>query len=160
MYHQLFWILVNGAVLIPDSLHILSIVATPELYGESKESIQDTFQRHGQSINSNVESKGREEVLLRVLKRNNIRIRKNTLKHNQHWSIQLFRLTQERKAAICNWAKLVVSDKGDQYADTIIHQLFDNSKIRTSLNRLADECTAEKAPKIIKQSDLVGKKWE
>lgn len=149
-----FWILTNEAVVIPDSLHILAVVAAPELFGESEESIQKTFKGHDQNQNSNVESAAREEVLLRVVSRNNIRIRKNLQKCNQHWSIQLYRLTQERDSAICNWAKHAVVD-GDQYADVVIHELHNNSKTTTSIDHLAQRSRSSESPVIVKQSDLV-----
>ena len=70
----------NGTIVIPDSLHILAVVSSPALFGESEESIQMTFSKYGQNVNSNIESKAREEVLLRGINRNNIRIRKNIFK--------------------------------------------------------------------------------
>ena len=143
-----YWILLDGRIVIPDSLHILAVVAVPEMYGESQESIRETFRKYGQDPNSNVESTAREEVLLRVVNRNHIRIRKNTLKHNQKWKIQLFRLTQKRDTAICNWAKHVVVD-GDQYADVVIHELHNNSKKTTSINRLAQRSRSSEAPVIV-----------
>lgn len=73
--------------------------------------------------------------MLRVIKRNHIRIRKYVLKRSQHWSIQLYRLTEERRASITAWARNIVIN-GDQYADVIIHQFHDNSSMKTSLNDL------------------------
>jgi hypothetical protein len=149
-----FWILVDGRIVIPDNKHILAVVSAPELFGESGVSIIETFQKHGQNENSNIESKAREDVLLRVISRNHIRIRKNILKQQQHWSIQLYRLTDERRASISSWAKYVATD-GDQFADVIIHQLFDNFKIQTSLNHLAGS-TVDEAPVILRQTGLLG----
>lgn len=136
--NECFWILIDGRIVIPDSLHIHAVVSSPELFGESEDKIQETFQRYGQNSKSNFESKAREDVLLRVIKRNHIRIRKYIHKRCQHWSIQLYRLTDERRSAISAWANSVVTC-GDQYADVIVHQLHDDSKLQTSLNLLSDQ---------------------
>ncbi len=150
-----FWILEDGTIVIPDSLHILAIVSCPELFGESDRSIKNTFKRYHQQTSSNVESIAREEILLRVIKRNHIRIRKNILKRQQHWSLQLFELTPERKTSISAWAKYVCGLSGDKYADIIIHQLYDNSKMKTSLVLLAGGCTADIDPVIVTQVELL-----
>ncbi len=134
--HCCFWILIDGRVIAPD-LHIQAVVSDPEKFGESEEGIQESFQKYGQNPESNVESKAREEVLLRVIRRNHIRIRKYTLKCCQQFSIQLYRLTDERRSSISGWAKTIATD-GDQFADVVIHQLYDNSKMKTSLNLIKD----------------------
>lgn len=138
-----FWILNDGTIL-EQSRHILAVVAAPEKFGETEESIQQTFEKYGQNYMSNFEGRAREEIMSRVIKRNNIRIRKYIHKHCQHWIIQLYDLTDERKHQILKWAKYVSID-GDPYADVIIHTLHDNSKIVTSLDNLAEEyCGSEK----------------
>jgi hypothetical protein len=151
-----YWILTSGRIVIPDSLHILVVVSAPALFGESEESIQETFRKSEQDMRSNYEGKAREEVLLRVINRNNIRIRKNILKRQQHWSIQLYRLTAERKSSLSAWAKYMHGLSGDKYADVTIHQLYDDSKMRTSLDQLLAESAVDEDPVILKQSDLVG----
>jgi len=153
--NECFWILTDGRIVIPDILHILAVIDAPVAFGESNQTILDTFKKYGQNIKSNVESIAREKVLLRVINRNNIRIRKNIQKNCQHWSIQIYRLTDERKAAISEWAKYVATD-GDRYADVIIHQLYDNSKLKTSIDVLVEEYTGDGDPIIITQSELSG----
>ncbi len=44
-----YWILTNGTIVIPDSLHILAVVSAPALFGESEESIRKTFRKYGQA---------------------------------------------------------------------------------------------------------------
>ena len=89
MSNYCFWILENGTIVKPDSRHILAVVSAPIVFGETEESIHKTFKKYGQGISSNFEGKAREEVLLRVIKRNHIRIRKNQQKRNQlHESFQ------------------------------------------------------------------------
>ena len=149
-----FWILTDGRIIVPNSLHVKAVIYFPELFGESEGSILETFQRYGQSVASNVESKAREEVLSRVIKRNHIRIRKNIHKHCQHWSLQSFKLNTERKQAIAKWAKYVSGLTGDRYADVIIHQLHDGSKIKTSLNKLAGRYDGNGEPVVLSQAEL------
>lgn len=154
MSDNCFWILTDGRIVVPDSLHIMAVVSAPELFGESEESILDTFRKYGQNPSSNVESKAREEVLLRVIKRNNIRIRKNILKRQQHYCIQLFELTTEREQTIAKWSKYVSGLTGDKYADVIIHQCHDGSKIKTSLDKLAGGDDGNGEPEVLSQSEL------
>ena len=154
MSEYCFWILTDKRIVIPDNLHILAVVSAPKIFGETKQTIQETFKRYGQNVNSNYEGKSRQEILLRVINRNHIRIRKNNRKSHQHLSIQLFRLTEERKESISAWAKYV-TPADDKYADVIIHQLHDNSKMKIALNLLADGCTADIDPIIISQSELL-----
>ncbi len=150
-----FWILVDGTIVIPDSLHILAVVSAPALFGESEESLKNTFEPYGQGIQSNVEGKAREETLTRIIKRNHVRIRKNQYKGNQHWSLQLFEMTTEREQAITKWSKYVSGLKSDKYADVIIHQLHDGLKIRTSLDVLAGGYDGNEEPVVLSQAELI-----
>jgi hypothetical protein len=148
-----FWILTDGVIVKPNSRHILAVVATPELFGETKESLQNTFEPYGQGVHSNFEGKAREDVLLRVIRRNHIRIRKNQSPRNQHWSIQLYSLTKERQAAISAWATYINKDIDDKFADVIIHQFHDGSKFKTSLETLLNENKDSEDPKILTQHE-------
>lgn len=143
-----FWILNDGKILDKQSRHILAVVSAPELFGETEQSLEETFRKYGQDMKSNYEGEAREAVMLRVIRRNHIRIRKYVHRHCQHWIIQLSELTNERKALISAWAKYVGTD-GDQYADVIIHQLHDNSKLQTSFNLLMAESTVDEDPVIL-----------
>lgn len=155
MSEHCFWILTDGKIIIADSLHILAIVSAPELFGETVESLKETFEPYGQGIQSNYEGKAREETLTRVIKRNHIRLRKNQNKRNQHWSLQLFELTAEREQAIAKWAKYVSGLTGDKYADVIIHQSHDGSKIRTSLDKLAGGYDGAGETEVLSQAELI-----
>ena len=150
-----FWILTNGQIVKPDSRHILAVVCCPSAFGETRESIRQTFKEQGQSQNSNYEGVAREQVLTRVINLNNIRIRKNQHKRQQNWSLQLYELTDERKSAIATWAKYITNDTTDRYADVVIHQFKDESKIKTSLDKLAKEATADIQPVIVTQEELM-----
>ena len=152
-----FWILTDGTIVKPDSRHILAVASCPTVFGETLESLQKTFEPYGQGIHSNYEGQAREETLHRVIRRNHIRIRKNQLKRGQHWSIQLFRLTEERTQVISEWASYISLDTDDRYADVIIHQLHNNSKLRTSLDQLANQYTSTKKTVIVTQTELIRK---
>lgn len=149
-----FWILTNGKIVRPDSRHILCVVSCPSAFGETKESIRETFEKEMQSPHSNFESVAREQVLTRVINRNNIRIRKNQHKREQHWSLQLYELTDERRSAIAVWASYITNDTTDKFADVIIHQFKDESKIKTNLDTLAKECESDVKPMIVTQEEL------
>jgi hypothetical protein len=150
-----FWILTDGTIVKPDRRHILAVASAPRAFGETVESLQETFESYGQGIHSNFEGEAREIVLTRIIKRNHIRIRKNQHKNRQNWSIQLFILTDERKKDLSEWASYISSGTKDKYADVIIHQLNNNSKLRTSLDLLAEGFVGEREPVIVSQSELV-----
>ena len=152
-----YWILADGTIVEPDSRHILAVKAAPTAFGETEKSLSITFAKYGEEKNYNVESKARQEILLRVITRNHIRIRKYVHKRCQHISIQLYRLSHERRAAISESAKYMHGLSGDKYADVTIHQLYNDSKMRTSLDQLLAESTVDcEDPVILKQSDLIG----
>lgn len=139
MSDSCFWILNDGgSVVRPNSRHILAVTAAPQPFGETLDSIAATFTKFGEHPLSNVESKARQEVLQRVLGRNHIRIRKNNQARRQHWSVQLYKLSGERRRVLAVWACYISMTGGDTYADVIIHQLCDNSKIQTSLHVIAE----------------------
>ena len=152
-----FWILTDGTIVQPDSRHILAVTDAPFAFGESLKSLEETFKKYGQGIHSNFEGKAREETLLRVINKNHIRIRKNQQKRSQYWSIQLYNLTDKRRSSVSAWAKYISTYTNDKYADIIIHQLHDNSRIRTSLDILASEYNDDKEPVILTQDELVRK---
>jgi hypothetical protein len=77
-------------------------------------------------------------------------------KKGQHWSMQLYNLTFERRESISAWASYISADTEDKYADVIIHQFHNGSKVNTSLNKLADEYTGDKKPVIVTQQELTG----
>ena len=154
MSEDCFWILTDGRIVVPDSKHILAVVSAPSAFGESVKSLIRTFQPYGQGIQSNYEGKAREETLSRVIRRNHIRIRKNKYKWNQHWSLQLFEMTPEREQAIAQWSKYVSGLTGDRYADVVIHQFHDGSKIRTSLDKLAEGYDGNGEPEVLSQAEL------
>lgn len=157
MPEHCFWILTNGAIVIPDSRHILAVVCCPIAFDETKESIRETFEKQNQSPDSNFEGVAREEVLSRVIHRNHIRIRKNLHRENQHWSIQLHNLTAERRASISAWANYISADTEDIHADVIIHQFHNGSKFQISLNTLAEEYSGDdKKTVIVTQQELSG----
>ena len=149
-----YWILADGTIVEPHSRHILAVKAAPTTFGETKKSLSIIFAKYGEEKNHNVESNARQEILLRVIKRNHIRIRKYVLKRCQHWSLQLFELSTEREQAIAKWAKYVSGLTGDKYADVTINQLFDNSKMRTSLDKLAGGYDGKGEPEVLSQSEL------
>ena len=154
MSEYCFWILTDGMIVQPAEKHILAVVAAPLAFNETEDSLQETFKKYGQSHRSNFEGGAREEVLLRVIKRNHIRIRKNQFKRTQYWSLQLYRMSKERKDRMAAWASFITPMADDKFADVIIHQLSDGSRIRNSLDELANGYIGD-APEIINQDELL-----
>ncbi len=135
-----YWITDKGKLIKPDSRHIITVVKNPTKFGETDKTIQNTFDKHGEPVNTNMEGKAREEVLLRVIRRGNIRIRVNGTRNSQHWSIQLQKLTPKIEDILWFWANTVIKNgvAKDKYADVVIHELGKGDKMtRTSLDILA-----------------------
>ncbi len=152
-----FWILTNGNIIIPDSRHILAVVAVPAAFGETDETIKRTFEEYGEERNSNHEGRAREAILFRIIHRNHIRIRKNQFRRNQYWAVQLYDLTKERKFSLTRWAKYVLPLTNDKYADVRIHQLKDDSITLKCLKLLAEEFLVDvgETTVVITQSELI-----
>ena len=112
-----YWILTDGTIVKPDRCHILAVADVPIAFGETLSSLEKTFAGFAQGIHSNFEGKAREITLRRIIQRNHIRIRKNQQKRNQHWSIQLYNMNNERRSAIARWAKHISSTVTDRYGD-------------------------------------------
>jgi len=151
-----FWILLDGTIVVPDSRHILAVVAAPIAFGETDESINKTFKEYNESPMTNHEGRARETILLRVINRNHIRIRKNKSRNNQTLSVQLFQLTEERKEVLSRWARYILPLIDDKFADVVIHQLKYKSRLVTSLNLLAKECSSggDEVLTVLTQSQL------
>jgi hypothetical protein len=150
-----FWILENGTLVKPDARHILAVAAAPAAFGETRESLEQTFVKYGQAVESNFEGKARQEVLFRVIRRNHVRIRKNQQKREQHWSFQLEQLTRERQERISAWAAMITPFVDDRFADVRIYQFHDKSEMRTSLDQLAAAWQGDTRPQWISQDELV-----
>ena len=63
----------------------------------------------------------------------------------------------ERKKALSAWAKYIYDFSSDNYADVIIHEFFNGSKLRTSLDKLVAVNDNDRDPVILFQSELIGK---
>lgn len=140
MSEYAYWISPKCKIIKPKSRHILAVVRNPECFGETDKSIQQTFAKYNEPIHSNIEGKAREEILLRVIRRGNIRIRLGGTRRNQRWSIQLNKLTPKVNDYLWTWANQVINDgtAPDKYADVVIHQIGKNDKMtKTSLFDIA-----------------------
>ncbi len=153
MSEYCFFILEDETILKPDYRHILAVKEAPAAFGETDESLNVTFDKWGEKNNHNVESNARQEILLRVINRNIIRIRKNQSKRNQNWSIQLHNLTKKKEEAIFSWASYIIEKEYDRYGTVVIHQFADGSKKIVFINELADKHIG-KTPKVITQNEL------
>jgi hypothetical protein len=141
---ECFWILKIGIILQVDDFHILAVIRNPNIFLETPESIQETFNKNQENVQSNFEGKSRQIILRRVISRGFIRIRKHKLKKSQHWIIQLEVLDEQRIKWIQFWAKYISAHAADRYADVIIRELLNNYRTTTSFDKLAsDKCESE-----------------
>lgn len=130
-----YWISPKGDVLEPSSYHIGAIINKPKKFGETDQSIKDTFDMHGEPISRNSEGLARNEIMTRVMKRGFIRIRKHNLRRAQGWVIELYGLNKKKASYISNWAKWLIDNKmaGDVFADVTITDLNNFRSIRKNL---------------------------
>lgn len=158
-----YWITPQGKVIEVNTFHIATIVSHPSEFGETKDSLKDTFDKHGEHINTNVEGKAREEIMMRVMKRGFVRIRKMGSRNDQRWSIQLNKMTTKINDALWMWSKEV---EGDKYANVTFHFLYSNKIIKSSLDKISSgssivrECLSESIQlfKIYSESEYFGQK--
>jgi len=130
-----YWISNKGKIfeLKENKTHISYVIKYPEKFGETKESIKNTYEKYDEQISW--EGKAREEIIVRIIKRGYIRIRE----YRNRWSIQLNKLTQKNEDFIWGWAKTIYNDVKDKYNDVMIHELSTNKIKRTSFNKLIED---------------------
>lgn len=134
-----FWITPKGEILNPDIRHIGMILKHPRKFGETKQTLKDTYDRYEEPMSPTYEGTAREVVMERVIKRGFIRVRFGGTRNNQHWTVQLTKLNSKVEDILWLWAKKMIDSRvaTDSFADVHIHQLSNNKMTRTSLNRVA-----------------------
>ena len=65
---------------------------------------------------------------------------------------QLHTLTEERQAILGQWANYLIQNGQDRFADVILHQLQDNSKIQTTLEKIIPIGINLKIPYVMEES--------
>jgi len=134
MNKRAFWINPKGKVFeLKSGIHIGYIIKNPTKFGETKKTLQDTYDKYNENMPH--EGKAREEIMVRALVRGFIRIRETT----RGWSIQLNKLTQKFDDFIWTWAKSIIGSVNDKYADVTIHELITNKTIKKSFDQLAED---------------------
>lgn len=129
-----YWIDSSGNIIAPEIRHIGSVIKHPEFFGETIQSIKDTFSKHNEPITPTIEGKAREEIMLRVLQRGFIRIREVRNK----WSVETWILTDKLKDALWWWAKNVAADKNHKYDDVFVHELKTNKMEQMTIKKLVE----------------------
>lgn len=81
-----FWVSPQGQFYaVPGrDLHIGMIIKQPELFGLTREKINQTYEKYGEKVNQ--EGDAREEIMVDLMKQGWIRIRK----YRNHYSVQAF----------------------------------------------------------------------
>ncbi len=132
MNQDAYWISPKGKVLpfSQFSTHINQVISNPKKFGETDLTIKASYDKFNEKMPH--EGKGREEIIVRILKRGYIRIRKYT-----SWSIQLNKLNQKQDDYIWAWSKSIKTD--DPYADVSIHELMGNKMTKTSFDKISED---------------------
>lgn len=129
-----YWISPKGEMSPPTPRHIGAIIADPEFFGESAQTIRGTFEDHGETISDTMEGQAREEIMLRVLKRGFIRIREIRM----NYTVQVDKTDSHIKENIWAWARaLLKSNPKQRYAEATIMQLHNNRKQKLVLDDIA-----------------------
>ena len=129
-----YWISPKGEMSEPTPRHIGAIIANPEFFGETAQTIRATFEDHGETISDTMEGQAREEIMIRVMHRGYIRIRE--VKRN--YTIQVNKTDSKIKENIWEWARaLLRKDPKQRYADVHILQLQSNRKQKLVLDDIS-----------------------
>jgi hypothetical protein len=91
--NKAFWFK-NGNLLEVDENHIKEVIENPELFGITKEEIEEIYRKYNEPIG--LEGKAREEIIRLTSKSGWIRIR-HYRTPNDYWSIQFNTWIQARK---------------------------------------------------------------
>lgn len=110
-----YWITPSGQS-ISAIRHIEAIINNPKLFGETRESIEKTYEKHGEKIG--LEGSAREEVMIRAIEKGFIRVRE----YRNWWSIDVNRLTKRIANVLHQWSKTIRIP--DRYADVQISELI------------------------------------
>lgn len=141
-----YWISPKGKYMEPTLYHIGAIVNEPEKFGETQQTINDTFDKHNEHVTGKAEGKARNEIMKRVIERGFIRLRKYNTRRMQHWSIELHKMTRKKAQYISDWAKWAIEKKitTDLYADVKVVDISNFNYDTGTLHDLAydafDEC--------------------
>ena len=137
-----YWITHDGKILNVPQTHIEAVLMAPEKFGETKKTIQRSYDKHNEKLNT--EGKAREEILVRIMKRGFVRIRE----YSNRWSIQTWNLTNKINDAIFAWAKKVYPKIRDKYADVTITLFNKNKLVRSSFDKIVSGETIKEAKEI------------
>ena len=129
-----YWISPQGKFINAEHRHISSILSNPELFGETEDSIKDTYVKFDEQPSPTVEGQAREEIMIRVLKRGFIRIR--DVRHK--WTVQVDKVDENTKEVIWKWARsLMKLERKRTYDDVIVLQLHNNRKSQYNVEEIA-----------------------
>ena len=152
-----YWISPKGKVLEPTLYHVGSIIRDPKKFGESDQSIKDTFDEHGELVSGTSEGNARNEIMQRVMERGFIRVRKYNQRRMQHWSIELYKMSRQKAKYISNWAKHLIDKKltDDIYADVKVVDIKNFASDSGSLYDLAHDALGENVKITVKDKTVL-----
>lgn len=139
MSNTAYWISPKGDILEPTGYHIGAVITNPKKFGETTQTIKDTFEKYGEPVSKTSEGQSRNEIMERVMKRGFIRIRKHNIKRSQKWVIELYDMSNRKANYLANWAKHMIDNKlvDDTYADITITDLRNLKGVKKDLTWLS-----------------------
>jgi hypothetical protein len=134
---EAYWLSPSGKVLYGFYKHIQAVWRSPETFGLTDEYLKEICKKYGDPICEIYEGKARQEIMEGLIRGGWIRIRFRP--KNQCYTVELDRLSGERKNYLRLWASSVIrEDPGAQYADVNVIELSrDNAASRYTLTDMA-----------------------
>ena len=129
-----YWISPSGKVsaLFGNEKHIEKIIDDPKSYGLDIEEIKAIYNTEGENLGD--EGKAREKIILALIKKGWIRIRYYS--RDDHYSVNIFKLTKKVKDYIQKWSAAMV-ENNQKYSQVVLD--FPSSKISYSMYDLASD---------------------
>jgi len=142
-----YWISPNGKILPLDGneKHIEKVVANPYAYGANPEEIQAIYTSEGENVED--EGKAREKIILALLREGWIRIRYYS--RDDHYSVNIFRMTKKVKDYLQRWASGMV-DNGKKYSQVILD--FPDKKMSHSIMELSQDALYNEERQVSKKT--------
>lgn len=120
-----------GEIIVDTVKHIDIIIKNPEKFGLTLDEIKEFYIKYNERIGT--EGKAREEIILNLINQGWIRAR---YYKNKHWSININRLNNKVKDYLFDFAKAIIKEKLDKYAD--VHILSPLECIYSTISDIAD----------------------
>ena len=103
--------------------HIHDLVDNPEVFGFTKEKVQEIYKRHGEEVGR--EGKARDEIMKMALAAGWIRVRHHASRSNDYWIVQFNSFNEQKKDVQNLIAKLVLGMNAMYKTDKVLLNSLD-----------------------------------